>query len=250
MCDRAALSARCQCADTDVLSHPVRFIGSGKPSRVVPLPLAAARCADADVEVFAERPCRSGVSDRYGRRVAAANALRGHRHRGRCAADRGVVGRGAGGRGNRQHLAARVVEVVDDRRPSGPERRQRAGRADRDDDVARERGAGRERAPVAGGDAAAREARVGDVAAVGAGLDRAAQRRPARAGVDDVVRVGRAADWTLPISVGGRGVAVDDARAGEPLVASPPAMRRLPAPLVATLARRLNALPLPKLALS
>ena len=35
---------------------------------------------------------------------------------------------------------------------------------------------------------------IGDVAAVGAGLDRAAQRRPGRAGVDDVVRVGRAAD--------------------------------------------------------
>ena len=86
----AALSARCQRADTDVYRTRSGVVGSGKPSRDRAASARSTRCADADVEVFAERPCRSRVSDRYGRRVAAANALVGYRHRGRCAADRGV----------------------------------------------------------------------------------------------------------------------------------------------------------------
>ena len=130
-----------------------------------------------------------------------------------------AVRRGAGGEGEGHELAAGVVEVVDDRHRLAGERRQRAGRADRHHHVAGERGARRERAPVAGGHAAAREPRIGDVAAVDAGLDRAAQRRPGRAGVDDVVRIGGAAD--VHVADGQRRrrrVAVDDARAGEPLV--------------------------------
>jgi hypothetical protein len=57
--------------------------------------------------------------------------------------------------------------------------------------------------------------------------------------------------WTLPIvSVGAAALPFTTPAPEMPWLASPAAMRRLPAPEVITLARRLKALPLPKFALS
>jgi hypothetical protein len=57
--------------------------------------------------------------------------------------------------------------------------------------------------------------------------------------------------WTLPIcSVGAAVLPLTTPAPETPWLASPAARRRLPAPVVTTLARRLNALPAPKLALS
>ncbi|EXI75739.1 MAG: hypothetical protein AW07_01052 [Candidatus Accumulibacter sp. SK-11] len=155
----------------------------------------AARARETGVEVFAELAGSGCVADRDGGGVGAANALVGYRHRRTCAADGGVVGRSTTSEDDVELLVGDVLEIAAQVQDLPGERCQRAGTGGVEDH--REVTAVGSRAAgvvVGGGDPAAREACVADVAAVGSGLDGAAQRRTGGAAVADLVIVGVAAN--------------------------------------------------------
>ena len=217
----AAAGARYAGVDSDRHAAGAGVVRAGQPpaDRADAGGIARAR-TEAGVQVFAERARRGRVGNCQHLAAASADALIGENHRARYRVAGGsVVGRGAGRAGDGEQLRARVLEVVEDVHALSGQRREDTGGGHRDGDVARERVPGGQRSPVAGGHAVAGQTRVADVAAVHAGLDRAAQRRAGGADVGDVVgvRVGAHAHVADHERRRRRG-AVADVRPGDALV--------------------------------